>query len=54
MTSPSNETKTGAVFDFSAMDASYVSPTYLRAHMREYLYSYDKGVYWLRAPSHTG
>jgi hypothetical protein len=54
MTSPSNETNAGAVFDFSAMDAAYVSPTYLRAHMREYLYSYDKGVYWLRAPSHTG
>ena len=54
MTSPSNETNAGAVFDFSAMDAAYVSPTYLRAHMREYLYSYDNGVYWLRAPSHTG
>ncbi len=36
------------------MDQAYVSPTYLRAHIREYLYSYDKGVYWLRSPSHTG
>jgi hypothetical protein len=54
MTSPSDETGADAVFDCSAMDTAYVSPTYLRAHVREYLYSYDKGVYWLRAPSHTG
>ncbi len=54
MTSPSTETDADAVFDCSAMDAAYVSPTYLRAPMREYLYSYDKGVYWLRSPSYTG
>lgn len=54
MTSPSNGTNAKAAFDCSAMDAAYVSPTYLRAHMRDYLYNYDKGAYWLRAPSHTG
>ena len=54
MTSLDNETKPDGVFDFTAVDAAYVSPTYLRAHMRDYLYNYDKGVYWLRAPSHIG
>jgi hypothetical protein len=54
MTSPSNGAAAEAPFDCAVMDAAYVSPTYLRAHMREYLYSFDKGVYWLRSPSYTG
>jgi len=43
-----------AAFDFSAMDAAYRPPNYLRAPFREYLYSFDKGVYWLRTPAATG
>lgn len=41
-------------FDFGSMDALYRSPMYLRATFREYLYGFDKGIYWLRAPSNTG
>jgi hypothetical protein len=32
----------------------YMSPTYLRTPMREYLSRHDTGIYWLRAPSDLG
>jgi len=49
-------TKTAATAptDFAALDAAYVSPTYLRTPFREFLLTRDRGLYWLRAPAGIG
>ncbi|MFG1373712.1 hypothetical protein V5F32_16175 [Xanthobacter oligotrophicus] len=43
-----------APLDFAALDAAYVSPTYLRTPLREFLLTTDRGLYWLRAPAGIG
>lgn len=40
--------------DFSTQDAAYVSPSYLRTPLREFLLTNDRGLYWLRAPAGLG
>ncbi|MFG1292348.1 hypothetical protein [Xanthobacter versatilis] len=40
--------------DFAALDAAYVSPTYLRTPLREVLLTTDRGLYWLRGPTGIG
>ncbi|MDI4663851.1 hypothetical protein K9U40_05850 [Xanthobacter autotrophicus] len=63
MTSPAPEvrcdptpdvTADPAPLDFAALDAAYVSPTYLRTPLREFLLTTDRGLYWLRAPAGIG
>lgn len=63
MTSPALEVLDGpaadtasdpAPLDFIALDAAYVSPTYLRTPLREFLLTTDRGLYWLRAPAGMG
>ncbi|MFG1348054.1 hypothetical protein [Xanthobacter autotrophicus] len=43
-----------APLDYPALDAAYVSPTYLRTPLREFLLTTDRGLYWLRAPAGIG
>lgn len=43
-----------APLDLAALDAAYVSPTYLRTPLREFLLTTDRGLYWLRAPAGIG
>ncbi|MFG1303755.1 hypothetical protein V5F34_06410 [Xanthobacter autotrophicus] len=59
MTSPAPEvrcdpTPEPALHDFAALDAAYVSPTYLRTPLREFLLTTDRGLYWLRTPAGIG
>jgi len=43
-----------APFNWSVTDADYMSPAYLRNHFREVFATFEKGIYWLRAPAGTG
>ncbi|MDI4656405.1 hypothetical protein [Xanthobacter autotrophicus] len=59
MTSPALEVRCDptpdlAPLDCAALDAAYVSPTYLRTPLREFLLTTDRGLYWLRAPAGIG
>ncbi|MEF3366431.1 hypothetical protein V3H18_07780 [Methylocystis sp. 9N] len=54
MTTASGDAVSNASFDWSATDADYMSPAYLRNHFRQAFGKFDKGIYWLRAPAGMG
>ena len=59
MTSPALEvcadpTPDSAPLDLAMLDAAYVSPTYLRTPLREFLLTKDRGLYWLRTAAGMG
>ncbi|WP_354102072.1 MULTISPECIES: hypothetical protein [unclassified Bradyrhizobium] len=40
--------------DKARVDRNYLSPTYLRDDLADFLRTHDHGVFWLQAPAHVG